>query len=657
MSMGLTKVLTLLVFLFSSLCLDKSLAQETAKDLGNKESVEVSSVNLEENSMSVQEKVSDNEEVELDDDDDSEEDDDESESLENNEESSSVPTKDEASVGNEKMEELKPAKTIMEKEKPEKLSSSEVAAESEVAPEQKEEMAPELEEKPVAEAKIEEEDVIVPEEKIGEQGNWYEKREWLIKAREVNEKVQERAAEIQGVRKSFWEKFKAIQDLLDLFYKDIGARQAIIKELQSEYEERASKQRVLEEATRSDYQQTKAEELSWYGRILNLTENIFNFFKRLLGITIDKPLSDQEVKTRIDSIFDEEAYEEKIDKLKKDLVGLDKEIKSTQELDSALVKRMDKLDEQIGIAVEDAQKSRILYNEIWKIIDHNKAKENFFQIKEVNRKIKSILEYLQNEFSTDFDSTVMTTNGQIDKVKSELNGIEKSLKIVEEEKAVESKSELVEEKPEKVTEQVEEKAPWYSRFLDALLHYASATWQVLEGALDKLVGYISSGVEYASEAVESKIKKVETSITEPEKAKDEKIEVSKEEVLAPTEPSVPVEVSGKIEEEVAIEPSQPVEEVVVEKEEMPEVPVVKEESIVKATSVEPPKLEDAKVEDDLVDVKVEEEAILSVEPPKVEPTTEEVSEDTKEAIPGSSVKAISVEPPKTEVSEKPVSEI
>ena len=47
-------------------------------------------------------------------------------------------------------------------------------------------------------------------EKIGVQGSWVKKRELLLKSNEVNQQIQELAGQIEPIRKSFMDRFGAI---------------------------------------------------------------------------------------------------------------------------------------------------------------------------------------------------------------------------------------------------------------------------------------------------------------------------------------------------------------------------------------------------------------------------------------------------------------
>ena len=53
-------------------------------------------------------------------------------------------------------------------------------------------------------------------DKIGLQGNWVKKREWLVKANEVNYEIQDVALQTEQIRKTFITRYNQIDNDLDV---------------------------------------------------------------------------------------------------------------------------------------------------------------------------------------------------------------------------------------------------------------------------------------------------------------------------------------------------------------------------------------------------------------------------------------------------------
>jgi len=65
-----------------------------------------------------------------------------------------------------------------------------------------------------------------------------------------------------------------------------------------------------------------------------------------------------------------------------------------------------------------------LLSEIWDMIDDEKARKNFYELKTISKKIKSIKEYVSGAFGSDFDATVETLNKQKEKIKTKVKSLE-----------------------------------------------------------------------------------------------------------------------------------------------------------------------------------------------------------------------------------------
>jgi hypothetical protein len=243
--------------------------------------------------------------------------------------------------------------------------------------------------------------VELSEEKIGFRGNWVKKREWLLRAKEQNNKIQALIAEIRKYRPGFMEKFTIIQNELDSFYREIGNR---IGKLQSSFQSFLGQ----EEKTDSDREPTLDE-------------------------------------------FDDIAS------FKKDLEMIPKESDPINKLDAALSKRIEKLDEQLNNASSEGIRAQQLYDEMWDMIDDTKAQSHFYDMKGITKIIKSIQEYLQGTYAQDFDATIETTQKQIEEYKEKLLDLEGTFKAIQ--KSEEEKQRARRRPKPKQSE------PWYSSII------------------------------------------------------------------------------------------------------------------------------------------------------------------------------------------------
>ncbi len=351
-----------------------------------------------------------------------------------------------------------------------------------------------------------EDDIKLTEEDIGDRGNWYEKREWLVKAREVNNKVQDRIAEIEQIKESFWAKYQDIQEKkLDPFYKSAGAGETKIQELKKAYEASAEQARALEVAVKADVEQAKIDAKTWHGVILNFTEAIIEYIKSFF---IKSKKSKEITRSQIEGIFDEEGYEAKMIQLGKDLEKLKTDIKSIDDLDAALAERMEKLNAQIRDIIQESAQSRKLYNEIWEIKDENNARERFFKIKNINKKIKDVIDFIQGEFSTNFNATVESTEQQMVIVTNLIKTIEDGLTLQKDEiaslgepvKSIEGKS--IEIKKEVV-------GSWYDKLLDTFFNLFGRVYTVTSSLFSSTWSFLESWIGQVASYVESKLGKKE----------------------------------------------------------------------------------------------------------------------------------------------------
>lgn len=217
--------------------------------------------------------------------------------------------------------------------------------------------------------------VQLSEEIIGFRGNWVKKREWLLRAKEQNTKIQTLISEIQQSRPAFAEKFTIIQNELDTFYRETG----------------------------------------------NRTGNLQSSFKSYLR---EEELENRDRDPSIDEFDDIASFQ-------RDLGAIPKEVDPINKLDAALEERIKKLDEQLQNSRTEGSQAQKFYDEMWDMIDDTKAQSHFYEIKGITKKIKSILEYVQGSFAQDFDATIATTRKQIEEFREKLLDLESTLKALQ----------------------------------------------------------------------------------------------------------------------------------------------------------------------------------------------------------------------------------
>ncbi len=236
--------------------------------------------------------------------------------------------------------------------------------------------------------------VSLSEEQVGFQGNWRKKKYWLVKTNELSNEIYSIVAQIQGAREAFNEKYTAIDNQLDDFYKELGLDQGKLQELFDSLERYLDKKK-----------KKKIEE-------------------------IDAKQEDQTLKDR-DYIIKIELISERIKDYKNNLDQLKLDMKSIEDLDKSVTARLKKLDEQISAAVKESSKVHKVTQELWDIIDHRKAREYYYQLKgNVLEKLKAIKDYLERDLLQDFERVSQQIKTQISKVRSEVDDLEKKELII-----------------------------------------------------------------------------------------------------------------------------------------------------------------------------------------------------------------------------------
>lgn len=255
--------------------------------------------------------------------------------------------------------------------------------------------------------------VSLPEEKVGIQGNWVKKREWVKESYKINDEIQNIASEIQRLNSPIQEKFVSIDGELDSFYKQEGFKQGEINFLFNSLNKYLDKKRKKESK------------------------------KIKQGVT-----DEEELKI--------ELFLHDLKILKKEIEQLRLDIKSIDQLDKSLNDRLKKLDEYIKMALDESVKSKAMVDEIWYIIDDLKARDVYYQLKgDSLEKVKAIKKYLTGSFSSDFDNLLNLIRNQIQAIAAQAKDLEKKGLIVKNRSERLEKIKLDELKGQIADEQVE----------------------------------------------------------------------------------------------------------------------------------------------------------------------------------------------------------
>lgn len=233
------------------------------------------------------------------------------------------------------------------------------------------------------------ETVAISEEKVGIQGNWMKKKEWLIKSNEAFDEIQTLAFEIQGTRKTFNEKYHTIDDEFDTFYKSLSLDQGKLQELFESLE------RYLEKKKKK-----RLEELS---------------------TTNKEDVSEKDYLLKVDLLNAEiKQHKEELEQLKLDL-------KSIDDVDKSIVERLKKVDEQLAQAKDLYDKAKSSIEDLWNIIDDKKARVIYYELKgATTEKLKGIASYLKEDLSRDFDTVIETAKSQMTKTKEAIQRLEQN---------------------------------------------------------------------------------------------------------------------------------------------------------------------------------------------------------------------------------------
>lgn len=246
---------------------------------------------------------------------------------------------------------------------------------------------------PSSESGVGLETVQVSDEKTGEQGNWVKKKNWLLKSYEISSNIYKLAAQIAESKKIYQSKYNAIDEELDKFYKDLGMEQGKIKELFDSIGRYLEKKKTKETA--------------------------------LLTTSSDKTGDvDQDYAKKIDLL------ESQIKQMESDLEQLRLDMDAIADVDKSLTQRLQKVDEQITLAMTQAEATKTKVDDLWYIIDDKKARAIYYEVLNIEENLKAILSYLQDVLASDFDKVVSLVKEKIGLIASNIKKLEEKGLII-----------------------------------------------------------------------------------------------------------------------------------------------------------------------------------------------------------------------------------
>lgn len=223
------------------------------------------------------------------------------------------------------------------------------------------------------------------DEDIGTQGNWVKKKEWLKSARELQNKIIDLCEKMTETKQTFYRnKIKEADDLLDTFASQVGGKRGNVDTLLAAIEGKVQ------------------------GQINDLGR-----------------LQEQGAHGADALTFEMYEVEEKITSHKESLEQIKLDIESIVELENSLADREEAIDGYIDVAIEDRAKSDRLLSGMFALLDHEKARLSFYEIKGLEGRVNATNDYVTKTGRDDLNNLVSTLDAQIKTVTLQLDTIVK----------------------------------------------------------------------------------------------------------------------------------------------------------------------------------------------------------------------------------------
>jgi len=243
-------------------------------------------------------------------------------------------------------------------------------------------------------------------------GNWLVKRMWWEKADKKMDRIEEEVDKVMSARMAFFKKRdKADSEMFDPFYGEIGFDQGQLEEI--------------------------------------------------VAYMVDELKDHREKYERLGR--QERDFLKKIKEEKKTLDGLKIDINSIKELDNSLDDALTGLVKQINLARTYKKEARELFKKIGRVLDHDKARQLYYEMDAAWQSIKSVVVYISGKFTQHFEQIINQSKQQIDSVKAAMDkleaagkGFKEQLKKMKKKEALDQKEAAKREKLEREREEIEE---------------------------------------------------------------------------------------------------------------------------------------------------------------------------------------------------------
>ncbi|MDQ5890769.1 MAG: hypothetical protein QG604_643 [Candidatus Dependentiae bacterium] len=292
----------------------------------------------------------------------------------------------------------------------------------------------------------------------GERGNWLKKRLAVKDAQALNEQVQKDAQASKKARTQFFNEFEKIDKKINEFYATKGFVRG--------------KMGTLVADLKADSQKEKERRIT---------------AARKRSESDDAPINFYDVQI--------EAIEQDVKRLEREFEQFNLDMKSIADLDSSLSERLKIVDKQIADASDTAAQSTKKLNEMWWIINDQKALDALYVIQGLADKVTSIKKYLNDTLFADFKNVIATIEKQLEQVNKQVEALEQRglivahrtlrlskketpdvLDVVVQEAAAEAEEQPAEEDSRKSVKK-ESLADMVMRWVWAPIEYVVGLWQ------------------------------------------------------------------------------------------------------------------------------------------------------------------------------------
>lgn len=222
---------------------------------------------------------------------------------------------------------------------------------------------------------------------IGERGNWLKKRAWVKEAQSVQEQLLKDSVAVKKSRTQFLSEFETIDKKVNEFYSIKGFTRGKLGTLIADI-----KADIMQDKERRIAQAKKRSESD------------------------DTPINFYDVQV--------EAIEQEVKRFERDFEQFNLDMKSIADLDVSLQDRIKAVDKQIKEASSLSSQSSKKLEEMWWIIDDQKAANAFYEIQEFADKVAAIKKYLEDTLFADFKNVISTLEKQIEQVNKQVERIE-----------------------------------------------------------------------------------------------------------------------------------------------------------------------------------------------------------------------------------------